>query len=127
MSDPTDEEFRDVGYKGAARDYPMDEFAVALMAAFNGVTAEQLVEAMKYHPNANTKAAWERVANASKLHVLKAMREPSDGMVEPAEQWLNGDEQEFHNKGDGSGYWVPRSVSVWERMIDAAIAEAERT
>lgn len=62
----TDEEFRDVGFTGEARNYPRDEFALVLFAAFNNVAVDQLKPAQRYHPNGATEAAWERVAEAAR-------------------------------------------------------------
>jgi hypothetical protein len=66
LPSPLDEEFRDVGFTGLARNYPRDDFAVALLAAFNGVSVEQLSPAMRFFPNSNTAKAWGRVAEAAR-------------------------------------------------------------
>lgn len=69
----TDQEFRDVGFTGEARNYPRDEFALVLFAAFNNVTVEQLTPAMRYHPNGATEAAWKRVADAASDFCIQAI------------------------------------------------------
>lgn len=66
MSIVTDGEFRDIGFTGEARNYPRDDLALVLFAAFNGVTVEQLTPAMRYYPNGSTEAAWKRVAEAAR-------------------------------------------------------------
>jgi hypothetical protein len=68
---PTDEEFRDVGFTSAARQYPRSELGNAMMAAFNGVTVDELPEAMKFYPNPYMRDAWERVAEAARQHIAK--------------------------------------------------------
>lgn len=59
-----DEELRAVGYTEDARNYPMDEDALSLFAAFNGVSVDKLPAAFKFHPNAWSRDAWRRVAKA---------------------------------------------------------------
>lgn len=58
-------DFRSVGFTDAAASYPRSELALAMFAAFNGVTPEQLPEAMRYFPNEATERAWTRVADAA--------------------------------------------------------------
>lgn len=65
---PLDEQFRAVGFTGNARNYPRDDLALAMFAAFNGVTVEQLPEAMRYFPNEATARAWKRVADAARVY-----------------------------------------------------------
>lgn len=55
-------DFRSVGFTDAAASYPRSKLALAMFAAFNGVTPEQLPEAMRYFPNEATERAWTRVA-----------------------------------------------------------------
>jgi hypothetical protein len=62
---PTDQQFRDVGFTGEARNYPRDDFALVLLAAFNNVTVEQLTTPMRFYPNESTERAWKRVADAA--------------------------------------------------------------
>jgi hypothetical protein len=62
---PTDEQFRQMGYTGKARDQVMDDMALHLFAAFNGVTVAQLPDTFRYHPNKWSQAAWSRVAQAA--------------------------------------------------------------
>src|SRR5687768_5176345 len=62
MTTPTHEEFRAVGFTGAAAELPRDELAIVMLAAFNGVRPDQLTEPMKYFPNEATKRAWTNVA-----------------------------------------------------------------
>lgn len=66
QNNPTDEDFRAVGYTGAARKRPIEEaMALVMFAAWNGVEPYQLPEAMRYFPNEATKQAWMRVARAA--------------------------------------------------------------
>lgn len=71
---PTHEEFRAVGYTGAAAQYPMDELAIKMIAAWNGVRPDQLPEAFKYHPNQWSLDAWTRVAEVAYGHVSAILR-----------------------------------------------------
>lgn len=74
---PTDEEFRDVGFTGLARHYPRDDFAVVLLAAFNGVAVENLSPAMHFFPNSNTAKAWGRVADAARAFLTPELKQES--------------------------------------------------
>lgn len=67
MSEPID--FRSVGFTDLAASYPRDGLALEMFAAFNGVTVEQLPQAMRFFPNESTKKAWERVASAAASRV----------------------------------------------------------
>ena len=67
----TDEEFRAVGFTGAARNFPRDELALVMLAAFNGVRPDQLTPAMRYFPNEATKRAWTNVAAAAEAFLAE--------------------------------------------------------
>jgi hypothetical protein len=56
-----DEDFREVGFTDAAREFPRCETGVRAIAAWIGCSVEQLPVGARYYPNAATKAAWERV------------------------------------------------------------------
>lgn len=72
MTEPLDEDFRDVGYMPEARNFPIkDRFALTLFAAFNGVRPDQLPPAARYHPNQWSRDAWSRVADAALLFMLE--------------------------------------------------------
>ena len=58
-------DFRSVGFTDDAINYPRDDVALTLFAAFNGVRVDQLPEAMRYFPNEATAKAWKRVADAA--------------------------------------------------------------
>ena len=58
-------DFHSVGFTDAAASYPRSKLALAMFAAFNGVTPAQLPEAMRYFPNEATERAWTRVADAA--------------------------------------------------------------
>ncbi len=49
--DPSDAEFREAGFTGAAREFPLSDAACAWLAAFNGVKIEQMPRAWRYAPN----------------------------------------------------------------------------
>lgn len=69
MQTPTDEDFRAIGFTGLARGYPRDDLALAMFAAWNGVTPDKLSPAMRYFPNAETARAWGRVAMAARAYI----------------------------------------------------------
>lgn len=69
-------DFRSVGFTDLAANYPRDDLALAMLAAFNNVRVDQLPAAMRYFPNEATKAAWTRVAEAAVAHILR--REDAD-------------------------------------------------
>lgn len=58
-------DFRSVGFTNAAIDFPRSDLALVMFAAFNGVSVDQLPEAMRYFPNEATEKAWTRVAEAA--------------------------------------------------------------
>lgn len=66
---PTHEEFRAVGFTGAAAEFPRDDLALAMFAAFNNVTVAQLPHPFHYFPNPATREAWNRVAVAAARHL----------------------------------------------------------
>lgn len=69
---PTDEEFRAIGFTGMARDFPRDEMAVRMFAAFVGISVEQLPSpAWKFFPNEWTRDAWTRVADAAREFITE--------------------------------------------------------
>ena len=72
---PPDEQFRAIGFTDEAANYPRDDLALAMFAAFNGVTVEQLPEAMRYFPNEATARAWKRVADATRAYHADICRE----------------------------------------------------
>jgi hypothetical protein len=59
---PTPDEFRAVGFTADAVNYPRDDLAWLMLAAFNNVRPDQIPAAARYFPNEATKAAWDRVA-----------------------------------------------------------------
>lgn len=61
----SDIDFRSVGFTDAAINHPRGELALVMFAAFNGVSVNQLPEAMRYFPNEATGKAWTRVAEAA--------------------------------------------------------------
>lgn len=67
--------FRDVGFTAKASQFPRDELALAMLAAFNNVRPDQLTDGMHFFPNESTQKAWERVAEA-------ARRFMTDGKIE---------------------------------------------
>lgn len=62
--------YRLVGFTDLAKDFPRDDLAIALLAAFNNVRPYQLTEGMKCFPNASTAEAWKRVAQVAEAWVL---------------------------------------------------------
>ncbi len=66
MSKP---DFRAVGFTDKANDFPRDEFAMVLLAAYNGVQPHQVPEPARYFPNEATAKAWKRVADAAREYV----------------------------------------------------------
>ena len=68
--------FRAVGFTKAAAEYPRDEMALAMFAAFNGVKVEQLPEGMRFFPNASMRDAWGRVANAARAFLSENSKVP---------------------------------------------------
>lgn len=69
-------DFRSVGFTDAAIDYPRDDLALAMFAAFNGVTVDQLPDAMKFFPNESTARAWGRVAEAAEKFIDENAHHP---------------------------------------------------
>lgn len=57
---------REAGFDHDALAYPRDELALAMLCAFNGVTPAQAPNGWRYFPNAATKKAWGRVADAAR-------------------------------------------------------------
>ena len=66
---PSHEEFRAVGFTGMAADFPRDQLALKMFAAFNGVTVDQLPEPFRYFPNKATQEAWTRVAKVLEAEI----------------------------------------------------------
>lgn len=66
---PTEEEFRAVGFTPFAAEFPRDELAIRMLAAFNNYPQDKLPEAMKFFPNESTARAWGRVADAAREHL----------------------------------------------------------
>ena len=64
MPEPTDEEFRHIGFTGAARNYPRSELAFKAFCAFVNVDPAKASETIKYAPNESCQKAWERVVKA---------------------------------------------------------------
>lgn len=69
MTDPADKDaeidFRAVGFTADAAQFPRPPLAVAMLAAFNNVTADQ-----RYFPNDHMMRAWERVADTARLTII---------------------------------------------------------
>lgn len=63
--------FRAVGFTPAAAEFPRDELAIKMLAAFNNVSPDKLTEGMFFFPNESTKIAWTRVADAARAHILQ--------------------------------------------------------
>lgn len=72
--------FRAVGFKPAAAEFPRDELALIMLAAFNNVSVDKLSEGMRYFPNESTKTAWTRVADAARAHLTERVQ---DGESDP--------------------------------------------
>lgn len=70
-------DYRSVGFTEEAAAYPRSGMALAMFAAFNGVSVEQLPEAMRFFPNEATQKAWNRVAEAAETFI-KREREGAD-------------------------------------------------
>lgn len=67
MTLPTEQDMRDAGFQGKPDTMERrSEVALRLLCAFVGVDWKTAPPAWWYHPNASTKAAWERVANEAK-------------------------------------------------------------
>lgn len=49
--EPTDEEFRQAGFTGAARRYPLSEAGKNWICRFNGITRQIMPRAWGYAPN----------------------------------------------------------------------------
>jgi hypothetical protein len=81
MSDIEPEQFRAVGFTAMAIDYPRDELALAMFAAFNGVTVSDLPNAMRYFPNDATRKAWTRVADAAYLSIAQQADDRKDALI----------------------------------------------
>lgn len=60
--------FRAAGFSYKAVDFPRCELGLAAFAAWAGVPVESFPVAWRFYPNANTKAAWERVIAAVRAH-----------------------------------------------------------
>ncbi len=63
--------YRAVGFTELAKDFPRDDLAIALLAAFNNVRPDQLTEGMKCFPNAATAEAWKRVAQVAEAWLFE--------------------------------------------------------
>lgn len=61
--------FRMVGFTPAAAEFPRDELALIMLAAFNNVPVTALTEGMRYFPNEATKNTWARVADAARAYI----------------------------------------------------------
>lgn len=66
--------FRSVGFTPAAAEFPRDELAIKMLAAFNNVSPDQLTEGMLFFPNESTRTAWRRVADAARVHLTRGHR-----------------------------------------------------
>ncbi len=75
MSGLLDDNFRAVGFTGAARDFPRNDLALSMFAAWNNVGVDHLPPAMRYFPNEATKQAWARVADAA----IRALTQKDNG------------------------------------------------
>lgn len=64
-------DYRSVGFTDEAAAYPRSDLALAMFAAFNGVSLEQLPEAMRFFPNEATQKAWSRVAEAAEAFIKR--------------------------------------------------------
>ena len=63
--------FRAIGFTPKAADFPRDDLAICMFAAFNNVKPEQLTEGMLFFPNESTQKAWARVAEAARGFIEK--------------------------------------------------------
>lgn len=74
MTDPADKDaeidFRAAGFTAEAAQFPRPPLAVAMLAAFNNVTADRLQEGQRYFPNEHMMRAWERVADTARLTII---------------------------------------------------------
>lgn len=77
-------DFRKIGFSSQAVDYPRDQLALEMFAAFNGVRVEKLPIEFRYFPNASTRGAWNRVAEAAYRFVQRE-RDSIAAEVETAE------------------------------------------
>lgn len=75
----TKPDFRAVGFTDKANDFPRDEFAMVLLAAYNGVKPEQVPLAAHYFPNESTAKAWKRVADAARDYVKAEIEKEQAG------------------------------------------------
>lgn len=79
MTDPADKDaeidFRAVGFTIEAAQFPRPPLAVAMLAAFNNVSADQLHAGQRYFPNENVMRAWERVADTARLTIIAEFEE----------------------------------------------------
>lgn len=62
MGDVTDAELRAAGFTATARNYPLSDSALALLASDNGIAAEQCPRAWRYAPNDYCRRQLERRA-----------------------------------------------------------------
>lgn len=67
--------FRAIGFTPKAADFPRDDLAICMFAAFNNVKPEQLTEGMRFFPNESTQKAWARVAQAAREFIEKDSRD----------------------------------------------------
>lgn len=65
MDDVTDAELRSAGFTPAARNYPLSDAALAVLAAFNGLRVDQCPKAWRYAPNAWCRDDLERRAKGA--------------------------------------------------------------
>lgn len=63
--------FRAIGFTPKAAEFPRDDLAIFMFAAFNNVKPEQLTEGMRFFPNESTQKAWARVAQAAREFIEK--------------------------------------------------------
>lgn len=64
MSEPTDQDFRNAGVTGAARNYPLTPAGQRWLAEWNGTTVEKMPDAWRYAPNPAMRDKIERSAKA---------------------------------------------------------------
>lgn len=74
MTDPADKDaeidFRAVGFTAEAAQFQRPPLAVAMLAAFNNVSVDQLHAGQRYFPNEHMMRAWERVADTARLTII---------------------------------------------------------
>jgi hypothetical protein len=67
-------DLRAAGFTEQALAYPRDELAMRMLCAWAGCAVKHAPNGWRYFPNAQTKAAWNRVADAARDLLLDANR-----------------------------------------------------